>query len=209
MNKIIFVGGAAGVGKSTICKNLAERDKKTINLKFFKCISAEGPMLPKTEQLEKWEELQISLIKNQILPLANTNNDIIFDTHYSFQKGGGPDIAFAKRNFDPRVITGPTYCKEFAISLTKLSIPVVLVLLKANINEIRLRQMKDTGNALVENIIEKEQEAEERCWKFFAKILSEVKIVHHSEIVVNMGTIESAILKIINISEGISNKNRV
>ena len=185
MNKIIFVGGAAGVGKSTICKKLAEMDRKIINLKFFKCISDEGLMLSKAEQLERWDELQVSLVKNQIVPLIKTDKNIVFDTHYSFQRKGGSDIAFAKRSFDSSIPTELTYCSEFAISLTKLKISLALILLKAGANEIQLRQTKDSGSFLTIETIKKEQETEEKSWKDFTNLLQNTGLEIVSQIVDN------------------------
>jgi len=93
MRGIIFVGGAASVGKTTICKNLELIDKTTVNLKFFKCVDAEGLFLSKKEQLERWAELQVLLVKNCISPIIMAGHRLIFDTHYSFQKRGGPEVA--------------------------------------------------------------------------------------------------------------------
>ncbi|MFH1429060.1 MAG: hypothetical protein ABIH39_04875 [Candidatus Margulisiibacteriota bacterium] len=180
MSGIIFVGGAGGVGKTTLSKELASLNKDFNYFNFFACMRKEAGVCSDGERLKKWQGLQGLLITNQITPLISNDASIIFDTHYSFQSDGGPEVAFAKRGFDPTVPAELTFCQNFVSVIADLKIPTIAILLRANPGEIlrrRLRDLKSRPSTClsIESIV-KEQDTEESCWREFQESMERLNI---------------------------------
>jgi adenylate kinase len=190
---VVFVGGVPGVGKSTICKAVADKDKTFVTLKFLRCVLDEAPCLSRKEVLENFENLQCSIIRNRLIPHLKEGRKVIFDTHFSIQSKRDPELVFDKHSFDILIGTEPTKSKRFLKELSDLKVPLVLILLKAKVAEIsnRLKSLVDTHLPLLsEEIIARGQNAEELCWKMTLQRLDNLKAGHTSIVIKNEGPFE-------------------
>ncbi len=174
---IVFVGGAAGVGKTTICKRIELiTNRRFIHLAFFGCIKKEAELLSKEGMLHKWNELQLSMVSNQIVPFLCSGKNIIFDMHFSFQRAGGAGIAFAKRGFDINIKAESTCSTNFMESLSCLDVPILPFFLYEDPKQIQIRQRLEFEVVLSKKVIEKEQLAEKLHWRMFCRELKNFNV---------------------------------
>lgn len=195
MSVLVFVGGASGVGKTTLCKGLAATNPCLDYLSFFKSMRVEAGNDNKEERLQRWGELQLLVVANQIRPRIESGKSIVFDTHFSFQRSGGSEIAFAKRGFNPDIDSQETFSSEFFSLLSSLSVSVLSLLLEEDEAVILQRQRADVRAlpSLSQEMIRKEQVAEEKCWIKFCSTLAVHKIPHLRQRIINSAPVGTTV----------------
>jgi len=195
MPVLVFVGGASGVGKTTLCKELVVVNSCFDYLSFFKSMRTEAGNDNKEERLQRWGELQLLVVANQISPRIKSGKSIVFDTHFAFQRSGGPEIAFAKRGFNPDLNYQETFSDEFFCLLGNLSVSVLSLFLEEDETVILERQRTDVKalRSLSQEIVRKEQVAEKKCWIKFCSALAAYKILYLRQRIINSAPVDTTV----------------
>ncbi|MEM4295436.1 MAG: hypothetical protein QXS91_01360 [Candidatus Anstonellales archaeon] len=146
MQKIIFIGGASGVGKTTFARELAIKNKAEY-LHFFKYFHSFFGKPDKKHYYELLNYFTQILIKQ----LKASDNDVFIDMHYALQLDS--INCWSKRAVDPNAKFYPSLKKE-SIKLLKSYFDVYAIMLLTGYGNI------DKRFGIRKEQFEKEQEGE-------------------------------------------------
>lgn len=173
---LIFVGGVAGVGKTTFCNELTKIIPDSFMGSFFKLMQRQADLRNwnKDSKLQYWDLLQLSILRDILFLAIKKGKTIILDGHYAFQGEAGPAVAFAKRGFSIQHGASLTYSDVFCDEIGAVDVSVYAVILQASTEVIQERQTRDPRFSLPlgREVIEYEQNMEKLHWQVFCQKLS-------------------------------------
>lgn len=175
MGIIILIGGASGVGKTTLCSTVAKL-RIGIGLKLFHKIQekAEKFGISRQDKIKHWSHLGEKVFTEDILPFIELGREVFIDMHYAYQPRGGASVAFAKRGFKLEIPWDCTFSTDLARLIAEQDILMITTLLQADPRLIQERQ-KASGPVLPIETILLEQAAEEGAWVRFNSSLREFR----------------------------------
>lgn len=177
MGKIVLVGGASGVGKTTLCATVVNLGVGT-GLKLFHKIQekAEKLRISRQDKIKNWSNLGKVVFTEEVFPFIKQGPGVVVDMHYAFQSQGGTFVAFAKRGFRPEIPCDCTLGNDWTHLMAGQNIIVVTILLWANPKLIQERQGASGYVLLPVETILAEQVAEEKAWVSLNSSLSELRV---------------------------------